>query len=186
MIKNGQLYYVKESSERLVISKDKKNSIITLCHVESGCHLGRNKTVSKISERYYWIGIVKDVTQFLKKCQECQHENKKTTKTCHEMIPVPVPYKRIWCKLGIDLIGPFLQSDKRPLSSAGYKYVLTIVDYTSKWPEAYPLYSKKAEEIASKIEDTFYRFGVCSEIVSDCGGEFNNKILNELLKKKWY
>lgn len=37
---------------------------------------------------------------------------------------------------------------------------MTIVDYTYKWTEAYPLYSKKTEEIASKIEDTFYRFGV--------------------------
>jgi hypothetical protein len=44
----------------------------------------------------------------------------KTTQTCHEMISVPV-YKRIWHKIGIDLIGPFLKTDKTPLSSMGYK-----------------------------------------------------------------
>ena len=60
--------------------------------------------------------------------------------------------------------------------------MLTIVDYMTKWPEAYPIYSKTAAEVASKIEDTFYRFGVCQEIVSDCGGEFNNSILDSLLK----
>ena len=60
--------------------------------------------------------------------------------------------------------------------------MLTIVDYMSKWPEAYPIYSKTGAEVASKIEDTFYRFGVCDEIVSDCGGEFNNCILDNLLK----
>ena len=48
---------------------------------------------------------------------------------------------------------------------------MTIVDYMSKWPEAYPIYSKTAAEVALKIEDTFYRFGVCKEIVSDCGGD---------------
>ena len=63
------------------------------------------------------------------------------------------------------------------------RYVLTIVDYMSKWPAAYPIFTKSAQEVASKIEDTFYRFGVCQEIISDCGGEFNNKILTELMKK---
>ena len=44
-------------------------------------------------------------------------------------------------------------------------------------------YQVCTQEVASKIEDTFYRFGVCQEIISDCGGEFNNKILTELMKK---
>jgi hypothetical protein len=41
------------------------------------------------------------------------------------------------------------------------RYVLTIVDYMSKWPEAYTIFTKSAQEVASKIEDTFYRFSVC-------------------------
>ena len=52
----------------------------------------------------------------------------------------------------------------------------------SKWPEAYPIYGKTAVEVASKIEDSFYRYGVCQEIISDCGGEFNNFVLDNLLK----
>jgi hypothetical protein len=46
-----------------------------ICHEESG-HLGINKTIAKVVERYYWIGIVKDVTSYIKNCQECQHQNK--------------------------------------------------------------------------------------------------------------
>lgn len=125
-LKNDNLYYVKENDEKLVITKDKKHSILKLCHVFNGCHLGRNKTVNKISERYYWVGIVKDVSEYVKQCKECQHQNKKTTKSSHEMIPVSVPYKRIWSKIGIDLIGPFMKDDKTPLSSMGYKYVTFI------------------------------------------------------------
>ena len=45
-----------------------------ICHEESG-HLGINKTIAKVVERY-WIGIVKDVTSYIKHCQECQHQNK--------------------------------------------------------------------------------------------------------------
>jgi hypothetical protein len=56
----------------------------------------------------------------------------------------------------------------------------------SKWPEAYTIFTKSAQEVASKIEDTFYRFGVCQEIISDCGGEFNNKNSYRIDEKKWY
>ena len=43
-------------------------------HEESG-HLGINKIIAKVVERYYWIGIVKDVTSYIY-CQECHHQNK--------------------------------------------------------------------------------------------------------------
>ena len=79
--------------------------------------------MAKIKDRYYWIGIIKDVTEYIKVCNPCQTHNKKTVQSCHEMIPVQV-YKRIWHKIGIDLIGPFLTKDKQPLSTEGYKYVL--------------------------------------------------------------
>ena len=76
-LKEEQLYYVAkvDQKHKLVITKDKRKSIMKICHEESG-HLGINKTIAKVVERYYWIGIVKDVTSYIKHCQECQHQNK--------------------------------------------------------------------------------------------------------------
>ena len=51
-------------------------------------------------------------------------------------MPLPVidkPYKRI----GMDLVGPL------PRSKAGYRYILTVMDYCTRYPEAIPL--KKTE-----------------------------------------
>ena len=90
---------------------------------------GINKTVAKIKDRYYWIGIIKDVAEYIKYCNTCQIHNKKTVQSCHEMIPVPV-YKRVRHKIGIDLIGPFLTTEKRPLSTDGYKYVYIFSNHT--------------------------------------------------------
>ena len=80
-LKEEQLYYVAkvDQKHKLVITKDKRKSIMKICHEESG-HLGINKTIAKVVERYYWIGIVKDVTSYIKHCQECQHQNKVITK----------------------------------------------------------------------------------------------------------
>ena len=77
LLKEEQLYYVAkvDQKHKLVITKDKIKSIMKICHEESG-HLGINKTIAKVVERYYWIGIVKDVTSYIKHCQECQHQNK--------------------------------------------------------------------------------------------------------------
>ena len=88
VLKEGQLYYVAKADKKhkLVITKDKIQSIMKICHEESG-HLGINKTMAKVVESYYWIGIVKDVTSYIKHCQECQHQNKDVTsyiKHCQE------------------------------------------------------------------------------------------------------
>lgn len=52
-------------------------------------------------------------------------------------------------------------------------YVITMIDYLSKWPEAFPLYRKEAKEVAEKLSETICRYGAPDEIISDCGGEFN-------------
>jgi len=56
-----------------------------------------------------------------------------------------------------------------------------MMDYLSKWPEAYPLYNKSAKEVAERLADTIYRYGPPDIIVSDCGWEFNSKITDQLM-----
>ena len=63
---------------------------------------------------------------------------KKTSASLH-----PIPVKSIvWHQLGIDLIGPL-----RP-TPRGFKYIMTIIDYYSKWAEAGPLKDKTASAVA--------------------------------------
>ena len=45
-------------------------------------------------------------------------------------------------QVGIDLVGPL------PITSRGNKYIVTLVDYFSKWPEAEALSDKSAEGVA--------------------------------------
>ena len=58
------------------------------------------------------------------------------------MISVPV-YIRIWHKIGIDLIGPFLKTDKTPLSSMGYTYKQVHKIYYNKIEILFILYAIK-------------------------------------------
>ena len=43
-----------------------------------------------------------------------------------------------------------------PTTNSGNKYILTMIDYFSKWPEAAPLPDKSAKGIAALLYQTWY------------------------------
>ena len=56
------------------------------------------------------------------------------------------------------------------------------MDYYTKFPESYCLYIKSSGEVVEKIFDLRCRYGMIQEIISDMGGEFNNKLMQEICK----
>ncbi len=67
--KDGRLYYVgpkKEEKREVVIEPEQKRQIFQECHFNDiGHHLGQKKTVHRIQSKYYWLGIVKDVVDWV-------------------------------------------------------------------------------------------------------------------------
>jgi len=51
------------------------NSGRLLTTAEGVAHNGINTTLRKISERYWWRGLVEDVRSFCKNCAGCSHVN---------------------------------------------------------------------------------------------------------------
>lgn len=50
----------------MVIESERKRQIFLECHFNDiGHHLGQKKTVHKIQSKYYWLGIVKDVVDWV-------------------------------------------------------------------------------------------------------------------------
>lgn len=66
---DGRLYYVgpkKEEKREVVIESERKRQIFLECHLNDiGHHLGQKKTVHRIQCKYYWLGIVKDVVDWV-------------------------------------------------------------------------------------------------------------------------
>ena len=81
----------------------------------------------------------------------------------------------IFERVGIDLTGP------HPRSRKGNVFILTYVDYLSKWAEAVPLPNKEMITVAKALIDKiFCRLGLPRQILSDQGREFDNALLKEL------
>ena len=68
----------------------------------------------------------------IQSCDACQRNNHKLQKTSESLHPIPIK-AQVWSQLGMDLIGPLRET------SGGFKYIITVIDYYSKWAEAGPL-----------------------------------------------
>ena len=90
--------------------------------------------------------------------------------------PVPsikVPRRR-FSHVHLDLVGPLP-------SSQGFSYLLTMIDRTSRWPEAVPLSSITSESCTRAFISTWVsRFGVSALLTSDRGTQFTSSVWSEV------
>lgn len=77
----------------------------------------------------------------IQSCDACQRNNHKLQKTSASLHPIPIK-AQVWSQLGMDLIGPLRET------SGGFKYIITVIDYYSKWAEAGPLKDKTATSVS--------------------------------------
>ena len=69
-----------------------------------------------------------------------------------------------------------------PPSEEGHRYVLTLVDFSTRYPEAVPLKNIDTETVAVALVDIFSRLGVPEEILSDLGTQFVSDCIREVTR----
>ena len=125
-----------------------------------------------LSSKFVWPGLSKDVGLWAKGCLRCQRSKIQS----HVKSPVPsidVPGRR-FSHVHLDLVGPLP-------SSQGFSYLLTMIDRTSRWPEAVPLSSISTESCARAfISSWVSRFGVPALLTSDRGAQFTSAVWSEV------
>lgn len=70
----------------------------------------------------------------------------------------------------MDLIGKLKET------KTGNQYVCVIIDYYTKWAQAYAIKSKNAEEVKNQILKFVYQFEAPKRILTDQGSEFVNAV----------
>ena len=95
-------------------------------------HMGFSRTLEWLKEKYWWPTIRSDVENWAKSCEHCQAHKEPPSKDRNKVI-MPIPVSRIFEILGMDIMGPFPETER------GNQYILVLVDYLIKWPEAFPL-----------------------------------------------
>lgn len=77
----------------------------------------------------------------------------------------------------MDLIG------KLTKTKDGNQYLCVMIDYFTKWPQAYPLKTKSATEVTNCILKFVYQFESPKRILTDQGREFVNAVSSSVLVK---
>lgn len=159
-----------------VDNKDDRRVILNDFHLlPSSGHAGMRRMSNNIKKYYYWPGMDNDVQKFVKCCDKCQRQKYSIPKK--EPMIISSTANTAFEKIYLDLVGP-LQTD-----SNNFTYVLTLQCELTKYVEAYPLVSKKSEEVAKTFVNNFIlRYGVPTEIATDRGKEFLSEIFQEVCK----
>ena len=85
-------------------------------------HLRYKKVLQKLSERYYWFGMVKDVNQYIAACYQCQM--KKLMQKINELHLIPP--SRLFDRWGVDVVRLL------PIMLKENRYIIVAVEYLFK------------------------------------------------------
>ena len=55
------------------------------------------------------------------------------------------------------------------------RYILTMIDYATRYPEAVALPSIEMERVAEALVEMFSRVGIPDEMLTDCGSQLLRK-----------
>ncbi|GBN64047.1 hypothetical protein AVEN_98862-1 [Araneus ventricosus] len=101
------------------------------------------KTLSKTRERFYWDRLRADVEKWRRECHACGARKgpKTRTKGCLQRYNVGAPFGR----MALDILGLF------PVTTKGNRYVIVLMDYFTKWPEAIPIPDQEESTVAEEL-----------------------------------
>lgn len=137
----GLYRFMPDSGVRqLVLPHNVRIMVMKIAHKSPlGGHQGSNKMLAKIQEEFAWPGMVAEVKQYCQSCDICQRtipKGKVGKVPLGEMPLIDTPFHRV----AIDIVGPIqLRSEDKNT------YILTLVDYATRYLEAVALPSIEME-----------------------------------------
>ena len=162
-----------ETIEQLILPKQCHQTVCKLAHtIPLAGHLGRDKTIKRITKHFYWPTLLSDVAEYCRRFPECQRTMKGSQHKV-PLIPLPVmqePFERI----AMDIVGPLSRSRR------GKQYIFVVCDYATRYPEDMALRKVDAGSVAEQLIQLFSRVGIPREILSDQGTNFMSQLLREL------
>ena len=160
---------------QVVVPTKYRNQVMNLAHESIlGGHLGSKKTCEKILMHFFWPGMHADVLRYCRSCGPCQRTSPKGKVTKVPLGSTPLidePFRRV----AMDIVGPI-----EPATSKGNRFILTVVDYATRYPEAVALRRIDTQTVAEALVDIYSRVGVPREVLTDQGGQFTSKLMKEV------
>ena len=179
---NGLVYRVTEqdsgeSRKQLVVPAKYRDAVMKMAHSTTlSGHLGRAKTLTRVQAHFFWPGVGEEIARFVRSCDICQKTVDRGRVKPAPLQPLPIidtPFERV----AVDLIGPI-----EPRASDGSRYILSLVDMATRWPEALALKNIETTTVAEAMVSIFCRVGIPKQVLSDRGTQFTSSMMEEVLR----
>jgi len=159
---------------RLVIPQKMRSDILEQMHnsIWAG-HPGMSRMKAAIISRYYWPHITKDIESWVRCCETCTRQKRGAPRKRFPLIQEisGAPFHRV----SFDLIGPL------PRTENGNRFALVMVDYFTKWAEAYAMPNRRALTVANLMSTRWFAtHGVPLKLHCDNGQELKGYLMQDL------
>ena len=163
-------------SKQIVVPICLRTSLLQLAHdIPAASHLGQRKTRARLLQHYYWPQVERAIKDYCRTCDRCQRLGKgpNPSKAPLQSLTLETePFKR----LIIDIVGPLPEC-----KDSGNRFILTVMDACTHYPEAIPLRQHTAKDVAVALVSVWSRFGFPEEIQSDQGSDFMSELMQVFL-----
>ena len=143
--------------KKVCVPKAYQQQLMNLVH-NGKCtiHMSAEQMYRTLHMRYYWAGMCAACAYHVKVCDTCQRTTYAPSrkKGGRQYIPVSSPFA--CCAIGV--VGPIGNSASR--TSNGNRFIVTIVDWFTRWVEAYPVKDASQESIVEALEQFTSKHGV--------------------------
>lgn len=157
---------------QLVLPKEYVSMILRSLHDESG-HLGVEKTLELIRDRFYWPKMGAEVESYIKNCGRCVARKTPPQRAA--------PLNQMTSRGPLDLVCiDFLSLEP---DSQGFANILVLTDHFTRYAQAFPAKDQKAATVAKILcERYFVHYGLPARIHSDQGRDFESRLIQDLLR----
>lgn len=160
---------------QVVVPLQYRRQVLQIAHESIlGGHQGAKKTTDKIMTNFYWPGLGADVRRYCQSCDICQRtipKGRVGRVPLGDMPIIDTPFERV----AVDIVGPI-----KPMTDRGHRYILVLVDYATRFPEAIPLKSIETEVVAEALLDMYSRLGIPKQVLTDRGSQFMSGVMKEV------
>ena len=163
------------TEQKLVVPKSQLYDVLTLAHQRTA-HRGRQITSKWINENYSEVNV-RVVNLFVSLCQI--HQQEKTITSHVKMVTKPLQSPEFLSLIEIDL----MDFQNTPCDCKNvHTWAMNIIDHHTKFVTVVPLQQKAADAILKSLREYCYTYGFPKKIITDNGGEFQNKKLKMFCK----
>ena len=181
VIKKGLLYRkycpgdAKNDRLQLMVPENLRRRVMEVAHdgLLSG-HLSNKKTLDRVMSNFHWPGLCDEIKRYCWSCDRCQRNISKGQVKRAPLGKLPligVPFDTV-C---IDIIGAI-----SPASERGHRYILTLIDVGSRYPDAVALKDIHTSTVADALLDMYSRVGIPRRVHSDRGSQFTSEMMAEV------